>query len=90
MLYQKHVLPLKNWVDWINYRQEKISQPQKGTFWKKSDQKLKGIIFFHMTNFYNFDLKIETSWSKRLLSTFCKLQLSPIMLFSMFGLLILE
>ena len=46
MLHQKHVLPLKNWVDWINYRQEKISQPQKGTFWKKSDQKLKGIIFF--------------------------------------------
>ena len=40
MLHQKYesykyVLALKNWVDLITTRQEKISQSQKCTFWEE-------------------------------------------------------
>ena len=61
----KYVVPLKNWVDWITTRREKISQSQKCTLWKKSTPKLKHIIFPLMTTLYNFALKIETSWAKK-------------------------
>ena len=54
----------KIWVDWITTRQEKISQPQKWTFWKKCP-KIKKHYFSLMTTFYNFALKIETSWAKK-------------------------
>ena len=50
MRWQKHesykyILPLKNWVNWINTMQEKMSQPQKCIFSKKSAQKLKNMLF---------------------------------------------
>ena len=40
MLHQKHesykfILPLKKWIDWISRRRDKMSQPQKSTFWEK-------------------------------------------------------
>ena len=41
-------------------------QPQKYKFWEKVPQnKKKYIIFPRMTAFYNFALKIETSWAKK-------------------------
>ena len=41
MLHQKHesyrhALPVKNWVDWISTRGEKMLQTQKCTFEKKA------------------------------------------------------
>ena len=27
--------PWKNWVDWISSRRDKMSQPQKCTYWEK-------------------------------------------------------
>ena len=53
-------MPLKNRVNWITTRREKMSQPQKCAF-KKKCQKFKNIIFPFMTAFYKFTLKIETS-----------------------------
>ena len=59
MLHQKHepykyVLPLKNWVYWINTMQEKNFLTSK----------LENI-FTLMTTFYNFTPKIETIWAKK-------------------------
>ena len=44
MLHQNHesykyVVPQKIWVDWITTRREKMSQPQKWTFWEKASEK---------------------------------------------------
>ena len=94
MLYQKHesykyVLTLKNWVDWITARWEKTLQPQKCTFWKKCQKLKKRTIFLCMTTFYNFALKIETSWAKSFLSPFWKLETPQIILLCMFGLCII-
>ena len=70
MLHRKHepykyVLPLKNWADWITTRREKMPQCQKSKFWKKFVQNLKNIIVSLLTTFYNFDLKIESGWAKK-------------------------
>ena len=72
MLHQKHesykyVLPLKNWVDWITTRQEKNVTTSKMYILRRSAQKLKKKqhIFPLMTNCYDFTLKIETSWAKK-------------------------
>ena len=43
-----------------------MSQPHKFTFWEKLPKNLKeNILFPLMTTFYNFALKIETSWAKK-------------------------
>ena len=90
MLHQKdesynYVLRLKNRVDWINTRQEKNVTTSKMYIYRRSTQKLKNICPL-MTTFYNFTLKIETSWAKKVLGPFWKLEMS--MLFCMLGLFI--
>ena len=68
--YYKYVVTLKNW-HW---------QTQKWYILKRSAQKFKNIYIFPlMTTFYNFTLKMETSWAKKVLK--------PIL--CMFGLFIL-
>ena len=43
-----------------------MSQPHKFTFWEKLPKNFKkNILFPLMTTFYNFALKIETSWAKK-------------------------
>ena len=66
----KYVLPLKSWVDWITTRQAKMSQPQKcmRNFEKKCPENKKHI-FPLMITFYNFTLKIETSWAKKVVKS---------------------
>lgn len=69
MFRQKHksyklVLHVKNLVDWINTRREKVSQPKNVRFEKKARKLKKHVIFYFMITFYNFALKIETSWTK--------------------------
>ena len=63
----KYVLPLKNWVDWINTRQEKNVTTSEMYILRRSSQKLKNI--FPMTTFCNFTLKIETSWAKKVVKS---------------------
>ena len=70
MLHQKHesykyVLPQKKWVDWLTTRQEKNVTNSKMCILKKMCPKIKKIFFPLVTTFYNFALKIETSWAKR-------------------------
>ena len=64
----KNVLTLKNWVDWITDRQEKnITNTKMVYFEKKCPEIKKNHIFTLMTTFYNFTLKMETSWAKKVL-----------------------
>ena len=70
MLHQKrgsykYVLPLKNWVDWTTTRQEKNVTTSKMYILGRSTQKLKNIFFPLWLPFYDFALKIETSWAKK-------------------------
>ena len=70
MLHQQHprsykyVLPLKNWVDWTTTTREKNVTTSKIYILGRSAQKLKNHIFALRTTFYDFALKIETSWAK--------------------------
>ena len=76
MLHQKHesysyVLPLRNWVDWISTRRDKVSSPQRFTFWET--QKLTNIaISYFTTTFHNFALRVETGWATRMVETILK------------------
>ena len=70
MLHQKrgsyeYVLPLKNWVDWTTIRREKTVTSLKMYILGRSAHKLKNIVFPFMITFYDFVLKIETSWAKK-------------------------
>ena len=70
MLHQKrgsykYLLPLKNWVDWTTTRREKNATTSKMYILARIAQKLKKHIFPLMTTFYDFSLKIETSWAKK-------------------------
>ena len=70
MLHQKrgtykYVLSLKNWVDWTITRREKNTTTSKIYILGRSAQKLKNIFFSLLTIFYDFALKIETSWAKK-------------------------
>ena len=60
----KYVPSLKNWVDWITTRQKKKSHNLKNVHFEKNCPKIEKRIFPLMTPFYNFTLKIETSWVK--------------------------
>ena len=55
---------MKNWVDWTTTRREKIVTTSKMYILGISAQKLKNI-FPLMTTFFDFALKIETSWAKK-------------------------
>ena len=70
MLHQKrgtykYVVPLKNWVDWRTTRQEKYITSSKMHILGRSTQILKTTFFTLMTTFYDFALKIKTSWAKK-------------------------
>ena len=52
--FYKHVLPLKNWVDWMTTRQEKNITSLKMYILRRSVQKFLKNIFSLMTTFYNF------------------------------------
>ena len=65
---QKYVLPLKNWVDWINTRQENI----KNAHFETKRPKIEKYIFPLLTNFYNVTLKTETSWAKKFVKSILK------------------
>ena len=85
----EHALSLKNWDDWITTRWQKMSQPQKFKFWKKCPKIKKHIIFLLMTTFYNFDLKIETSSTKKVVKPILETWHAANDLLCMFGLFIL-
>ena len=77
---------MKNWVHWISTMQEK-SHKLKNVLFGKSVKKLKNISPL-MTTFYNFALKWKPVELKGSLSPFWKLEMPPMMLLCMFGLLI--
>lgn len=37
--FYSYLMPHKKWVDWITDRREKMSQPQKWTFWEKRTER---------------------------------------------------
>ena len=55
-----YVLPLKNWVDWINTRQEKNVATSKMYILRRSAQKSKNIFL---------TLKRENSWAKKIVKS---------------------
>ena len=64
----KYGMPLKNWVDWITTRREKNVANTKMVHFEKKCPEIKKTTYFPlMTTFYNFTLKIETSWTKKVL-----------------------
>ena len=70
MLHQKHesyqcLLLLKNWVYWITTKAKKFHNMKNIHFEKKCPKIKKHIIFPLITIFYNFALKLETSWAKK-------------------------
>ena len=76
MLHQKHesskyVLLLKNCVDWITTkREENVTNTKMAHFEKYIEIKKKKNPL--ITTFYNFTLKIETSWAKKNLKPILK------------------
>ena len=93
MLHQKnesckYFLPLKNWVNWITTTQEKMTQPQKCTFWEEVPKNYKTYFSIWLPSITLF-LKQYSVELKRLLSPFWKLKMS-MMLLCMFGLFILQ
>ena len=75
MLYEKHesykyVLPLKIWVDWLTTRQEKKYHNLKNVHFEKKCPKIKKKKISPLTTtFYNFTLKTETSWAKKVVKS---------------------
>ena len=55
----KYALPLKNWVDWINTRQQKNVTNSKMYILRRSAQNLKKHIFLLITTFYNFSINFK-------------------------------
>ena len=72
MLHQKdeshkHVLPLKNWADWISTRQDKNVATSKRYILRRSAQKLKNI--FPSLWLPSISLKKETNWAKKVVKS---------------------
>ena len=64
--FYKYVLPLKNSVYWITTRREKNVTASRLYIFVKNFLKVENMLFFHLvTTLYNFAIKIETSWAKR-------------------------
>ena len=64
----KYILTLKAYVDWIITRWEKnVTNRKMVNFEKKCPEIKKKIYFPLMTTVYNFTLKVETSWAKKVL-----------------------